>query len=199
MKRVYSIFLICTLLLTASACSGATSAGQPEQTAAATPELTAETSATPAQTENPFPDTWVDFKTAEPVLDDSGDADAYDVKKVYVVNDEHYLFVALEVADEGHIDSTTMINGGNCVFIGIDMPGYFNVGNGETVYADTDGNGEYAGIAAYKYEDGLLIIRAPLKIFDGATSFTINSLFRGNNNGEKFDADMVDDFTYTLA
>lgn len=83
-----------------------------------------------------YPDTWYDFAGQQPMLDDSGDASGYDIKKVYVANDENYIYTAFEVTGE-KMDCTTMIHGGNCVFITIDMPNYFLVtDNDKKVYAD---------------------------------------------------------------
>ncbi len=143
---------------------------------------------------------WFDFSDTDPILDDTGDAETYDIKRVFVANDDDFLYFAFEVSDEGHIDSTTMIRGGAYYgFATIDMPSYFSVTYNDTIYADSEGNGDYYGIAAYKYEDGMLLIRLPLAIYEGTTEFTVNTLFRGNDNGTKFDADTVDDFTYTLS
>lgn len=41
------------------------------------------------------------------------------------------------------------------------------------MYAALADNGKYAGIAAYQYENGMLIIRIPPAIYDGAASLTI--------------------------
>ncbi len=149
--------------------------------------------------EQQFPDTWYDFSGEEPMLDDSGDADTNDIKNVYAANDDYYIYAAFEVETDD-LDCTTMIQGlGTCVFIGIDEPGFFSVADTDkNNYADNEGNGDYYGQAAYKYENGMLQIRIPLDIYDGAAEFKINTLFRENTEGSKTEADAVDDFVYTI-
>jgi len=122
------------------------------------------------------------------------------ISKRSAASDENYLYVAFEVADEGHIDCTAMIRGGdNCVFAVMDMPSFFRVANTDNVvYAEPGGTGAYDGIAAYRYEDGLLTLRLPLEIYDGATGFTINATTKTNAGDEKTNADMVEDFQYTV-
>jgi len=195
MKRIYALILSTILVCMITACGNDNQdAVLSEQTAPLQEETTTEQEET-AQT---FSDTWYDFSEEEPILDDSGDSETNDIQRVYAGHDENYIYVAFEVAAED-IDSTTMIHGGTCLFIGIDTPGYFMVSdNNKTVYADLDGNGEYCGQAAYKYEDGMLQIRVPLDIYDGATEFNINTVFRAQADGEKIQADKVDDFHYTI-
>ena len=147
--------------------------------------------------ESAYPDTWYDFSNQEPLADDSGDAESFDIKKVFAANDENYIYAAFEVEGDD-MDSTTMINGGECIFVTVDMPGFFLVNNvNGKVFADGEGNGEYSGDAGYKYEDGMLQIRVPLEVFKGSPEFIINSVFRENIDGSKSDADKCGDFKYS--
>lgn len=194
MKKLYCILFIIFFLLFVTACGITTESEQLEESQNPNMEVEKELGQTPQDI-----DLWFDFSDTQPILNDAGDAETYDIKRVFVANDDDFLYFAFEVLDEGHIDSTTMIRAGAYYgFTTIDMPSYFSVTHNDIVYADSEGNGDYYGIAAYKYEDGLLQFKLPLAIYEGATDFTINTLFREKDNGAKFEVDIVDDFAYTL-
>ena len=215
MKKFFIWLIVIMLALSLAACQDAPASQTDETTVADvdtpenedtasdvendadTPKTTSTT--TSEETSPEYPDTWFDFSAEEPILDDSGDADINDIKRVYAANDDYYIYVAFEV-DTDHIDSTTMINAGTCIFVGIDDPGYFSVNDVDNnTFADIDGNGNYYGQAAYRYENSILQIRVPLSIYDGASEFTINTLMRAkSDDNDKFDADTVDAFVYTI-
>lgn len=141
---------------------------------------------------------WYEHEPGELAVDDTGDADLYDIKKVYVNNDDEYIYISMEVTGDD-IDATTMINGGECVFITIDTPDFFWVETlDDEILADNEGNGNYTEEFKYMYEDDVFKLRAPLSVFDGAKEVTINSVFRENSNGEKSEADELEDFKYMI-
>ena len=88
--------LILAALLTVTACvndsQGAAASATHEILSAEPTDTPAISLAEPAQTEQPsapsaaldaaYADTWFDFSKVEPVLNDAGDVQAYDIKKV---------------------------------------------------------------------------------------------------------------------
>lgn len=203
MKKLYVLPIALLLILSLVACQDTPkTAEDTTQTVASendTEETTEDTHSDNETTAPTFPDTWYDFSSEAPILNDAKDSDTNDIKNVYVAHDNYYIYVAFEV-ETNHVDSTTMIMGaGTCIFVGVDMPGYFSVDDQDkNTYADNEGNGDYYGQATYKYENSVLQIRVPLSLYDGATEFKINTLFRKNIDGGKTDADTVEDFIYTI-
>ncbi len=187
MKRI-ALLLVLVLLM----------AGCNEKVEKTKPNTDLSSSAVTDKNGNQYPDTWFDFSNQEPLFDDSGDADNYDIKRVFAANDKYYIYTAFEVEGET-IDSTTMINGGECIFVTIDTPGFFMVSNvDKKVFADSNGNGDYIGSANYKYNGEILQIRIPVDIFEGCNEVIINTLFRETSNGIKNEADKCDDFKYSI-